>query len=111
RSSMDHDLIQRCIRAAQLILFFSPLLVSGAQEPLDVGNRRQLLMDDKFVQQGKGIQFVVHPPAKTGDKILTSEPALPLSGYHSVLYDAGVYHLWYTASGTVLYARSSDGVH
>jgi hypothetical protein len=76
-----------------------------------VGNRRQLVMDDRFVQQSKGIQFVVHSPQKTGDQIIVSEPAVPLGGYHSVLFHAGVYHLWYTGGGCVLYARSSDGVH
>ncbi len=68
-------------------------------------------MDDRFVQHGKGIEFVVHSPRKTGDRIIVSEPGLALGGYHSVLYDSGVYHLWYTAGGCVLYARSSDGVH
>jgi hypothetical protein len=80
-------------------------------EPLAIGNGRQLLMDDKFVQQGKGIQFVVHSPQKTGDQVILSEPGLALGGYHSVLYDAGVYHLWYTAGGSILYARSADGIH
>jgi hypothetical protein len=68
-------------------------------------------MDDRFVQQGKGIEFMVHPPQKTGDRVIVSEPGLALGGYHSVLYDAGVYHLWYTAGGCVLYAQSSDGIH
>ena len=68
-------------------------------------------MDDRFVQQGKGIELFVHPPRKTGDQVIVSEPGSALGGYHSVLYDAGVYHLWYTAGGCVLYARSSDGIH
>ncbi len=80
-------------------------------EPISVSTRRQLLMDDKFVQQGKGIQFVVHSPQKTGDQIIVSEPEAALGGYHSVLFHAGVYHLWYTAAGCVLYARSNDGIH
>jgi len=68
-------------------------------------------MHDLFVQQGKGIEFVVHPPQKTGDRAIVSEPGLALGGYHSVLYDAGVYRLWYTAGSCVLYAQSSDGIH
>jgi hypothetical protein len=82
-----------------------------AQEPLSVGHHRQLLMDDRFVQQAKGIEFVVHPPQKTGDRSIVSEPGAALGGYHSVLYEAGIYHLWYTAGGSVLYAQSSDGIH
>jgi hypothetical protein len=97
--------------AAQLALLFALTSNLNAQEPISVGDRRQLLMDDKFVEAGKGIEFVVHPPAKTGDQIITSEPGLALGGYHSVLYDAGTYHLWYGAGAYVLYAKSSDGIH
>lgn len=82
-----------------------------AAEPLDVGNRRQLLFDDRFVQRATNLQFVVHPPCKTGERILVSDPEWPLAGYHSVLYHAGVYHLWYSSGGCVLYARSHDGIH
>ena len=92
-------------------LFLCACPGSAAQQPLTVGNRRQLLMDDRFVQQGKGIEFVVHPPRKTGDICIGSESGAALGGYHSVLFDAGIYHLWYTAGGAVLYARSNDGIH
>jgi hypothetical protein len=85
--------------------------LAGAAEPLNVANRRQLLFDDRFVQQARAVRFVMHPPRKTGDIIVASEPGQPLSGYHSALFDAGVYHLWYSSGGCVLYARSRDGVH
>jgi len=86
----------------------SPVL---AQEPMSIGGRRQLLMDDHFVQQSKNLQFVVHSPRKTGEQCIVSEPGEALGGYHSVLFDSGTYHLWYTAGGNVLYARSDDGIH
>ena len=98
-------------RVAQLALFLCGVSALAASEPLSVGDRRQLLMDDQFVKEGKGIEFVVHPSRKTGDQIIVSEPGLALGGYHSAMYDRGVYHLWYTAGGCTLYARSSDGVH
>jgi hypothetical protein len=91
-------------------LFFAFATLLG-QEPLSVGNRRQLLMDDRFVRQGKGVEFVVHSPRKTGEQVIASEPGAALGGYHSVLYDAGLYRLWYTAGSAVLYAQSVDGVH
>lgn len=98
-----------------LLHAFTALLLAAAplraQEPLVIGNRRQLLLDETLVQQRKGVEFVVHSPRKTGDIILASEPGLSLGGYHSVLFDAGIYHLWYSAEGCVLYARSSDGIH
>jgi hypothetical protein len=101
--------LHRC--AAHLTVLLCCASGWAAQEPLSVGDRRQLLMDDKFVQQGKGIEFVVHPPQKTGDQTIVSEPGLALGGYHSAMYDRGVYHLWYTAGGCTLYARSRDGIH
>lgn len=100
----------RILAAAALLLLFSTSLLA-ASDPIAVGSRRQLLMDDRFVQQAKGIQFVVHPPQKTGDEVVVSEPEASLGGYHSVMFHAGLYHLWYTAGGCVLYARSSDGIH
>jgi len=84
--------------------------VIAASEPLRVGSRRQLLMDDKFVQQAKGVEFVVHPPRKTGDMIATSSRNKGLGGV-TVLYDAGVYHLWYGCDGYLAYARSRDGIN
>ena len=95
----------------KLTLLLSCAAVMAAQEPLSIGNRRQLLFDERFVQQATNVQFVVHPPRKTGDIIVASEPEWPLAGYHCVLHDAGAYHLWYSAGGCVLYARSKDGVH
>ena len=38
-------------------------------------------------------------------------PELSLGGYHSVLFDSGRYHLWYSAAGCVLYVHSEDGIH
>ena len=85
--------------------------IAPADEPLTVASRRQLLFDGRFVQSATNVQFIVHPPRKTGDIIMASEPAWALSGYHSALFDAGVYHLWYSSGGCVLYARSRDGIH
>ena len=87
------------------------LWAGGTQEPLCIGNRRQLLFDGKFVRQAKNIEFQVHPPRKTGEIIVASEPSSARGGYHSVLYEAGRYHMWYTAGGCIHYARSDDGIH
>ena len=81
------------------------------QEPIEVGNRRQLLLDEKLVQQRRSIDFVVHSPRKTGEIIVASVPEMSLGGYHTVLFDSGRYHLWYSAAGCVLYLRSTDGIH
>ena len=104
-------LIPRVVLCLAIAALPALALSAETSAPLSIGNRRQLLFDDRFVQQAEGIAFVVHPPRKTGDILLASEPGGALGGYHSILFDAGTYHLWYTAGGCVLYARSTDGIH
>ncbi|MCL4402250.1 MAG: hypothetical protein M1436_06265 [Acidobacteria bacterium] len=82
-----------------------------AQTHVDVGERRQLLMDDRFVRDAKGVSFRVHPPRKTGEIAIPDEQGWALGSYHSVLAEGAVYHMWYTARNAICYARSSDGIH
>ncbi len=100
-----------CIHATFMVLFCVCCVSAlAASAPLSIGSRRQLLMDDLFVQQARGVEFVVHPPKKTGERIAVSEAGRGLGGV-SVLYDAGVYHLWYGCGNWLAYARSSDGIN
>ena len=108
---MQQMLFRRFDRAVGFTLVLGAVCSLTAQEPLAIGNRRQLLMDDRLVQKSQGIEFIVHQPKKTGDILFSSEPGLPLGGYHSVLYEGGTYHFWYSTGGGVLYARSRDGIH
>jgi hypothetical protein len=96
------------MRIAFSLLFLWPAL---AQPPIDVGDRRQLLFDSRFVTETRGIRLEVHEPRKTGEVTIPSEEGRALNPYHSVLYDAGAYHLWYWAGNGVRYASSRDGIH
>jgi len=58
-----------------------PSSPAPTQEPLIVGNRRQLLFDDRFVQQAKGVEFRVHRPQ--GGEFTT--PRLRFEGEHLLL--------------------------
>jgi hypothetical protein len=80
-------------------------------QPLDVGNRRQLFVDLRFVQAGRNVELQVHKPIKTGDICIPSDPNWELGGYNSVLEKDGVYHMWYTSSASIAYACSKDGIH
>ena len=101
----------RYFTALKICLMFATAAGAAAEPPVAVGNRRQLLMDEALVRDRQNISFVVHQPRKTGDIIVASEPELALGGYHSVLFESGRYHLWYSAAGYILYARSADGIH
>jgi hypothetical protein len=91
--------------------FFSfimgPYLVA---QPLDIGNHRQLFVDLKFIQNYKNVELMVHPPTKTGEICIPSDPNWAL-GSCSVLEREGVYHMWYRAASALAYASSIDGIH
>lgn len=91
-----------------LAVFTAPAFTQPA---IQVNDRRQLLLDDKFVQQAQGIEFTVHPPRKTGDVSIPNEEGWALGSQHSVLLDGGLYRMWYTAHNAICYAQSKDGIH
>jgi hypothetical protein len=96
--------------------------IDGA--PIDVGERRQLFLDDLFFAEARGIILQVHQPRKTGNAAITPDRPWERGGlgpYSSVLWDNGRYHLWYHAmdstlwhtspeAGAICYATSEDGI-
>lgn len=117
------------MNSSRILLVFS-LFATGARlyaadaVPLDVGDRRQLLIDNLFFAEVRGVSLRVHQPRKTGD--VTIMPDRPwerggLGPYSSVLWDNGRYHFWYHAmdsqlwhtspsAGAICYATSDDGI-
>lgn len=97
--------------------------IHSAEKPVSIGGRRQVFVDGRFIQKSRGIELVVHPPKKTGEMVIKCEHPWEerLGQYHSVLYDGGVYRMWYTVYGkaekgelpvrSIAYARSDDGIH
>ncbi|MBT3381873.1 MAG: hypothetical protein HN742_04335 [Lentisphaerae bacterium] len=88
---------------------------------MDIGTRKQLFLDDAFIQEKRDVAFVMHPPRKMGPVIL---PELPSEAgrvglYGSVAEVDGAFMMWYWAferrvdgkgrRGLAL-ARSPDGV-
>ncbi|HOW17959.1 MAG TPA: hypothetical protein PLC79_02900, partial [Phycisphaerae bacterium] len=67
--------------AGRTLPVFAPILVSclplavraqatrpaGPDGPWDVGNRRQLFIDDRFFAKRENVDLCVHPPRKTGE--------------------------------------------
>ena len=74
-------------------------------EPLEIGTRRQLLMDDYVVEDRRALRRVVHPPRKhaanpllsTGPKGLCPDRSF---NYTSVIRDpkTGLYRVWMASS-------------
>ena len=87
---------------------------------LDVGNRKQLFIDRRFIDAARDIELTVNPPVKLPGPVLVSEhPWESFSiGWSCVLEDEGAFKLWYATSDSdqwsdgrwhLCYATSEDG--
>ncbi len=84
-----------------------------AGEPLDVGDRRQVFIDGRFLAASDHVELVMHPPRKTGERTLVPDRPWEAEGfdtYNCVLKLEDTYHLWYSAGPGLCYARSRDGI-
>ncbi|MDB6095470.1 MAG: hypothetical protein JWM32_3032 [Verrucomicrobia bacterium] len=96
-------------------------MADAAAAPLAVGLRKQLFMDERFVEQAENVVWRMNSPVKVG-AVLTGTNSWEngiVSGAGTVIEDGGKFRLWYTAcpaSGHPLglfrlcYAESSDGL-
>jgi hypothetical protein len=114
-----HALILTCLLAPLPAAF-------EAEEPVDVGTRLQLFIDDYVIARSRGLNRTLHHPKKRGEPVLKPEmpwefDALLLQGL--VLYDEQehLFKLYYTAldvvqepkydeTQDVLLAISKDGI-
>ena len=92
-------------------------------KPWDIGDRKQLFIDHRFVARSEGITLTVNPPVKK-EQVLKGEMPwedMRLGAYATILEDDGVYKLWYDAyvgavkcaeiPRSTCYATSPDGIH
>jgi hypothetical protein len=95
--------------------------LSGQVEkgPIDVGCRKQLMIDRRWLADSKNITLRMNPPVKMGPVILPDKPweSLDIGFCVSVVEDGGQYKMWYLAENPTTplrycycYARSKDGV-
>lgn len=92
----------------------------------DIGNRKQLFIDDRWFAAQRGMTLRVNPPIKAERVIVPDRPweARNISAYSTVLDDDGVYRMWYDAIAPkppeanhialnrfICYAESDDGLH
>ena len=116
----------KCIVPVAAVFLTAAVPANSAADPvpLDVGNRRQLFLDQLFLQDARGVQLRTHQPRKTGEHTIPADRPWEKGGlgpYSSVLWDQGKYHLWYHAmdqklwdssptAGSICYATSEDGI-
>ena len=100
---------------------------TAAELVRDIGDRRQVFIDQRFLTATRGITLEVKTPVKRGIVLQADDPKRTFIGqYGSVLEHDGVFHMWYQAHtmageagrndgaegrGYICYARSVDGVN
>ncbi|MSR59865.1 MAG: hypothetical protein EXS05_19875, partial [Planctomycetaceae bacterium] len=113
------------------VLLFVPLLfvnaTSVAEEPVTIGSRRELFVDDTLVERLAGrAELRLHPPTPREVALETNEAWEGNStNYVTVFQDGDKYRMYYRGShfsylggkdrpntrDVYCYAESSDGVH
>ncbi len=113
--------VKDVLRFLSITVLTLPTIVQ-ADIPLNISDQRQVFIDGRFVRESHGAELLVHKPRKTGQIVIACEKPWEqrMGQYHSVLYEGGTYHIWYTVYGgadsnavpvrSIAYARSSDGI-
>ena len=88
---------------------------------MDLFNKRQLFIDDRFFDESTNIDLVVHKPEKTMERNIFSigTSHVRIGGYSSVIYHEGRYMIWYPENSyrsegiyiCVKLAVSDDGIN
>ena len=101
------------------IMMLALNVISAGKQPVDVGSRKQLFIDDFFVQSSKGVMLTMNAPRKDEKPCIVADRSWEghrVCGYNSVMEDEGIYKMWYDAiasdgSRWLCYATSQDGIN
>lgn len=122
RQSVGTTLMSTC-----LWLAWSPGLVAEDKQPaaIDVGSRKQLFIDDRFIASSRGVELVMNPPYRDGKVLLAADQPWEsghfIGIYSSVMKEGDKVRIWYdlrrpTPGGSyshqlrVCYAESDNGI-
>ncbi len=119
-----------------LFLLMAPPAWGESASALDIGDRRQVFIDHRFLESSQGVRLRVHPPRKTGEMTIAQEhpwESRRVGLYGTVLKVGETHHMWYESLANfdrdekghhtlmlerdrsdwrryMCYARSSDGI-
>ncbi len=108
-----------------LSLTFLSLNVSPAADPVDVGSRLELFVDDYLIESKTGdVDLKLHKPTPGEVVLVTDKPwEGNTSAYYTVFQDGDIYRMYYRGSHfdektrkathreVTCYAESRDGIH
>ena len=95
----------------------------GAQSLIDVGSRKQLLFDELFLDESKGVTLRMNTPFQDAEPVLVADRPWEqrVCAYNTVMLENGKFRMWYDvinmdsegkqSSRLLCYAESKDGVH
>lgn len=90
---------------------------------IDVGSRKQLFIDRRFIAASENVTFAMNPPEKHGIVLQAEYPweAGWIGAGDTIIDDAGQYRMWYRCMArgkdgklgrnSFCYAESTDGIH
>ena len=121
--------VSRIVLMTAVVMTAAPVRRSQSEDRqavIDVGSRKQLFIDERFIESSSGVELVMHSPSRDGQVLVEADQPWEAGGriavYSSVLREAGKTRLWYdllvpTGEGPydhqrrVCYAESEDGLH
>ncbi len=87
------------MKAATFLSAFALTLGTQAAEPLDIGSRWELFVDEFLVASKKGLELKLHEPVRREIVLTTDKPwEGPTCGYFSVIQDGRKVRLYYRGS-------------
>ena len=104
---------------AFISLFSCFVVFAGDDAPLEIGNRRELFLDDYLVSKMESVELLTHRPERKNLAMIFNKPWEGDSqGYFAALFDGSKYRLYYHACGqkpflplTIACIESDDGIN
>ena len=104
-----------------IIIFVVAPLLSVGQRIIDIGNKRELFVDEHLISKLDGVSLKMHRPHDEGPVLVFDKPwEGPFCGYVTVIKDNNTYRVYYRGyNGSSLgrdneltcYAESNDGIN
>src|SRR4051812_10800358 len=99
----------------------SPAANNGSR-PIEIGDRRELFLDEVLIQKMSGVRLALNPPLEQSVAFRFDKPwEGPFCGYCTVIKDGPTYRMYYrgkpnadpdgSSDEVTCYAESTDGIH
>ena len=111
---MKHEMCSR-IGIGSIIVLVYGVGTAFAAGPIDVGSRKQLFVDDKFIARSQGVELTMNVPVKMNQPVLASdipwegEPGAAAFWYSSVIKEGDRIRIWGSGKAMLPVRMEPDG--